>query len=268
VAGQPVGGAGTETALPQRGDAPHRRDLADLGPQRLGSGALLEAELAAGRRQPADGAEQPGRLGGRQVDEQALGQPRRRPLGLEPGGDQPPRPVAAQVGRDRRAAAARHGMPPGQRSFLEAQHLGQVELEQPQVAGPVEAEGAGVQPGGQQDDLAAAAGGRGGEVLVVEAGADHALEVQQRAERADRPPAGMLNPGMLNQGRLWRRVDERPGQRVVEQLVGAPALVGADARHADRRHGQPGQRFRCRHRPPPPALSPSRGTARCAGRHT
>jgi hypothetical protein len=129
----------------------------------------------------------------------------------------------------------------GQHALLDPQNLWQVDLEQADAIGPGEPERTRVEPGGQQDNLAAAGRCRGEQVVVEEAGADRAVEEERGAERGQAAGDDLL---------FGKGADERRCIGVVEEPVGAAALGGSHSCHAQRGLAEAAQRLRRLHRPP------------------
>ena len=140
--------------------------------------AFFDADVAAACRQRVDAGEQLFLRSRRKIDQQALGDPRRR---LRRTGTIVPQglwPVVTQVDGDLAPLGPGRGPVSGQRLASELQNLGLVEFENGCAGGPVEPVGPGVQADSQQHDLPDTGSGDITEVRVEVAGT-RGLEVDE-----------------------------------------------------------------------------------------
>lgn len=115
---------------------------------------------------------------GGQVDEQALGNERRRFRRVEPAVTQGLWPIIAQIDGNLPALRGRRVAMRGQHLPLELEHPWLVQLEHHRPIGPGQPVAAGVESGGKQHDLAHP-GCRGGVEIGIEVSGPNALEVDE-----------------------------------------------------------------------------------------
>jgi ribosomal protein L16 Arg81 hydroxylase len=142
--------------------------LEDVGLQRHG---VLDGDVAAAAGQRVDAGEQVLLRGGREIDQQPLGDPCRRLGGIKTAVPQGLWPVVSQIDGDLAPLGTRLGAVTGENLTLEVKDLRLVQLEDRRRRRPVQAVGTGIQPRRQDDHLPYAGVRRSAEIFVEVLGA-------------------------------------------------------------------------------------------------